>query len=172
MLLQIISEADKPTSGGTLAEALGVSRQVIVQDIALLRANGEKISSTPQGYIAEKTHLFSRVFKVNHTDEQVFDELSLIVDYGAVVKDVFVYHRVYGVVRAQMNIRSRYDIEKYVSGMKSGNSSLLKNITSGYHYHTVLADSREILDIIENRLWEEGFLAKLRQFEPVDFGKK
>ena len=171
MILQIMSEEEKPVSGSTLAEALGVSRQVIVQDIALLRANGEKINSTTQGYVLDEEKKFSRVFKVNHSDEQVREELSIITDFGAVVKDVFVYHRVYGVVRAQMNIRSRYDIDKYVSGMESGNSSLLKNITSGYHYHTVLADSREILDIIEDKLWEAGMLAKLRQFEPVEFGK-
>ena len=170
MILRIISEAGKPVSGSTLAEALGVSRQVIVQDIALLRANGERIDSTPKGYITVSSFGFSRVFKVKHTDEQAREELTIIVDFGAVVKDVFVYHRVYGIVRAQMNIRSRYDVDRYISDMNSGKSTLLKNITSNYHYHTVLADSREILDLIESRLREAGMLAELRDYEPVKFG--
>lgn len=170
MILRILSEEGAPVSGSTLAEALGVSRQVIVQDIALIRANGEKLGSTPQGYVYEEPQGFSRVYKVKHTDEQVRQELTIITDYGATVKDVFVYHRVYGIVRAQMNIRSRYDIDKYISDINSGMSSLLKNITSDYHYHTVLADSKEILDIIEDKLWEAGMLAKLKDFEPVKFG--
>ena len=156
-------------AGDTWTESFHTSK-VIMQDIALLRANGEKITSTPQGYVMDDTHRFSRVFKVRHSDDQVRQELTIITDYGAVVKDVFVYHRVYGVVRAQMNIRSRYDIEKYIADMNSGKSTLLKNITSDYHYHTVLADSKEILDIIENKLWEAGMLAKLRDYEPVKFG--
>ena len=82
---------------------------------------------------------------------------------------MFVYHKVYGVLRADMNIKSRRDIKNYLDEINSGKSSLLKNVTSGYHYHTILADSEDILDAIQDELQQEGFLAKLQDYEPVDF---
>ena len=71
-----------------------------------------------------------------------------------------------------MNIRSRLDAHNFMKNIALGKSSLLKNITSGYHYHTVFADSEETLDLIQNRLQERGFLAKLQDYEPVDFWSK
>ena len=71
-----------------------------------------------------------------------------------------------------MNIRSRLDAHNCMKNIALGKSSLLKNITSGYHYHTVFADSEETLDLIQNRLQERGFLAKLQDYEPVDFWNK
>ena len=76
---------------------------------------------------------------------------------------------VYGVVRADMNIRTRRDVKKFLEGLSTGSSSLLKNVTGGYHYHTIEAESEEILDDIQNELAEKGFLAKLQDYEPVDF---
>lgn len=171
IVLQTIAKSETPVSGQELAKQLEVSRQVIVQDIALLRANGIEIISTNRGYISKETRVASRVFKVKHTDEQVEDELSLIVDFGGKVEDVFVYHKVYGVVRASMNVKSRKDVSEYMQKIASGKSSLLKNVTSGYHYHTVFADTEEILDIIQQELAKKGFLAKLQDYEPVDFWK-
>lgn len=46
-----------------------------------------------------------------HTEEQVEEELNLYVDFGGTVEDVFVYHKVYGVIRAEMNIKSRMDVK-------------------------------------------------------------
>ena len=88
---------------------------------------------------------------------------------GGQVKDVFVYHKVYGVVKADMNIKSRMDIKEYMDDIASGKSSLLKNVTSGYHYHTIVAENEEILDMIQEKLQELGFLAKLQDYEPVNF---
>lgn len=76
---------------------------------------------------------------------------------------------VYGVVRADMNIRTRRDVKKFLEGLSTGSSSLLKNVTGGYHYHTIEAESEEILDDNQNELAEKGFLAKLQDYEPVDF---
>ena len=114
----------------------------------------------------------SRVFKVHHLDTEVEEELFLIVDYGGTVEDVFVYHRVYGTVRAKLNISSRQDVREYLQSMGTGNSSLLMNVTSGYHYHTVTAKNGAILDMIQQKLDERGFLAQLQEYEPVDFWKK
>ena len=171
-IIQIIKQSACPVSGTELAKQANVSRQVIVQDIALLRANGVDIISTNRGYIIRDYGKVSRVFKVIHTEEQVEEELNLFVDFGGFVKDVFVYHKVYNVLKADMNLKSRADVRRYLGELKSGKSSLLMNVTSGYHYHTILADSEDILDVIQEELWEKGFLAKLQEYEPVEFGKK
>ena len=168
-LLNILSSSNNPVSGGTLAKELNVSRQIIVQDISLLRANGATIFSTNKGYLLQEDRKYSRVFKVYHTDDQVEEELSTIVDAGGQIRDVFVYHKVYGVLKADMGIKSRRDIRAYMVEISTGKSSLLKNVTSGYHYHTIDAESEEILDAIQEELQQKGFLAKLQDYEPVDF---
>ena len=113
-LLNILSSSNNPVSGGTLAKELNVSRQIIVQDISLLRANGATIFSTNKGYLLQEDRKYSRVFKVYHTDDQVEEELSTIVDAGGQIRDVFVYHKVYGVLKADMGIKSRRDIRAYM----------------------------------------------------------
>ncbi len=171
-ILEILKNSKSPVSGTALAKQLSVSRQVIVQDIALLRAGEGEIISTNRGYVlAASTKRPQRVFKVIHSDEDVERELNCIVDCGGSIEDVFVYHRVYGLIRGELNLRSRHDIQKYLNELKSGSSTLLKNTTSGYHYHTVSADSAEILDLIRESLQKEGFLAPLTENEPVDFSE-
>ena len=98
--------------------------------------------------------------------------MNIYVESGAVVEDVFVYHKVYGLIKVPMNIRSRRDVKKYLEGISSGKSSELMNLTSNYHYHTVSAESEEVLDQLQEELWERGYLSKLQDYEPVDFGKK
>lgn len=171
-ILRLLQESSTAVSGKTLAGRFAVSRQVIVQDIALLRANGNDIISTNMGYILMSDKECRRVFKMQHSDSQVRDELSLIVDYGGRICDVFVFHRVYGTVRAEMDIKNKLDIERFVDDIATGKSSLLMNITSGYHYHTVAARDEETLDIIQKKLEEKGFLAPLQDYEPIDFWSK
>lgn len=168
-ILQILYDTAAPISGANLAKQLQVSRQVIVQDMALLRANGSDIISTNLGYVLNEIQTAERVVKVIHTEDEVEEELNIIVDLGGIVKDVFVYHKAYGVVRAEMNIRFRKDIKAFVDNIKSGKSSLLMNVTSGYHYHTILAENEETLDMIFDALSKRGFLAALQDYEPVDF---
>ena len=171
-IIELLNKSEVPLSGTSLAKQLGVSRQVVVQDIALLRANTYTIVSTNQGYLLSETAKASRVFKMIHTDEEVDEELSLIVDCGGHVEAVFVSHKIYNVVKAPMNIRSRLDIQRFMENLTSGKSTLLKNVTSGYHYHTVTAESEELLDYMQNALSRRGFLAPLQDYEPVDFYKK
>ena len=135
-------------------------------DIAILRAEGIEITSTTQGYIMSRETLCKRIFKVHHSREECEAELNLFVDCGAIVKDVFVSHRVYGVIRGELDIRSRLDVQAFLESIRSGRSTLLSSTTEGFHYHTLLAPSEEILDMIENRLWEMGFLAKTLPYEP------
>ena len=157
-IVERIRNSDVPVSGKTLAAAFDVSRQVIVQDIALISAAGYDIISTNRGYIINEPHLARRVFKVRHTDEQLEEELNAIVDLGGKVCDVIVNHRVYGRLEAELNITSRRKVAEFIADIKNGKSSPLKNITSDYHYHTVEADSEETLDLIGNMLREKGFL--------------
>lgn len=168
-LLKILQESENPVSGTKLAENFQVSRQVVVQDIALLRAKNHDIISTHKGYILKDNESIQRVFKVKHSEEKLLDELNLIVDCGGKVEDVFVYHKLYGVIRVEMNVKSRRDAQKYVEGIKGGVSVPLEQITSEYHYHTVTADSQETLDEIQEELQQQGYLVALRDYEPVDF---
>ena len=145
-IVERIKKNDVPVSGTRLAKEFEVSRQVIVQDIALIRAAGyEPISA-------------NRIFKVQHTDEQTEEELYSIVDLGGTVANVMVNHKVYGQMEAELNINSRKKAKDFIDDIKSGKSSPLKNITSNYHYHKVVADSEETLDMIEETLQEKGFL--------------
>jgi hypothetical protein len=157
-IIRQIQKSSKPVSGSELAKSYNVSRQVIVQDIALIRAKGYDIISTNRGYILNIPRSVSRVFKVQHTDEELTDELYAIVDLGGCVENVMVNHKVYGHIEANLNISSRRKVYEFMNDIKSGKSSPLKNITSNYHYHTVSADSDETLDLIENELRQMGFL--------------
>lgn len=168
-ILKILKNSGQPVAGTDLARKLEVSRQIIVQDMALIRANGVDVISTHRGYVIQESNQASRVFKVIHTDEQVEEELNLFVDLGAKVENVFVYHKVYGVIKADMNIKSRRDVRKYMEGITSGKSTNLMNLTSNYHYHTIVAEDEQTLDMIQEELQQKGFLAKLQDYEPVDF---
>ena len=154
----LLSE-QKPISGGALSEKFGVSRQIIVQDISVLKAAGYEILSTHNGYFIHKTPLAERVFKLYHTTEQTEDELNTIINLGGMVVDVFVWHKVYGKLSAYLNIFSRLHIKQFIEGVRSGKSTELMNITGGYHYHTVRAESEEILDKIEKALDEKNYIA-------------
>ncbi len=157
-IVRQIQEGEKPIPAKKLAADYHVSRQVIVQDIALIRAAGYEIISTNRGYILTEPKTVSRVFKVQHTDEQLEEELCAIVDLGGCVENVMVNHRVYGHMEANIMIRSRRNIAEFMEDIRSGKSSPLKNITSNYHYHKVSADSEHTLDLIEEDLKKRGFL--------------
>ncbi len=144
--------------GGILSEMFGVSRQIIVQDISILKAEGFEIISTHSGYVIGQTPLCEKVFKLKHTSEQTEDELNTIVDLGGTVVDVFVWHKVYGKVQANLNIFSRLHVKQFIEGVRSGTSIELMAVTGGYHYHTVRADNEEILHHIEQALKEKGYI--------------
>ncbi|MBQ9759720.1 MAG: transcription repressor NadR [Clostridia bacterium] len=151
-IIDLLNASDKPISGNTLSKKFDVSRQIIVQDISAIKESGHDIVPTRMGYVMQKTPYVERVFKVWHTKEQTEEELFAIVDLGGVVADVFVWHKVYGRIEATLNIRSRLDVARFLEGVRSGKSTELMSITGGYHYHTVRAESEELLDRIERML--------------------
>lgn len=157
-IISRIKNSAVPVSGKALAQAYEVSRQVIVQDIALIRASGHDIISTNRGYILNAPNFASRIFKVQHTDDELENELCSIVDLGGRIVNVMINHRVYGHMEAVLNINSRRKVMEFMEDIKSGKSSPLKNITSNYHYHKVEAENEETLDLIEEMLIRKGFL--------------
>ena len=162
-VLNLIKESSEPVPGSVLSASLDVSRQVIVQDIALLRASNYDIISTTKGYIlnrSKETDICKAEFEINHSDEEIEKELQLIVDLGGIIKDVFIKHKVYGELHAELNIRSRRDIKNYLANMENGKAVPLKNVTSGYHFHTILAENEETLKLIKEALDENGLLVK------------
>ncbi|MDE5697927.1 MAG: transcription repressor NadR [Lachnospiraceae bacterium] len=167
IILSMMQQSQTPISGSALGKETGVSRQIVVQDMALLRTEGYPIMSTTKGYYLERTEQNQnvRILKVCHTDEQVEDELNSIVDLGGTVRDVIVNHRAYGKMTAALNIRSRRDVRVFVDNIRSGKSAPLLNVTSGYHFHTISADSEVILDEIEEMLLRKGYLAKRLPYE-------
>ena len=164
-ILKMISDSEKPVSGSALGKATGVSRQVVVQDIALLRTEGYPITATARGYVLEKSNEPVRLFKLCHTSEQTEEELNAVVDLGGCVVDVMVNHRTYGKMSAPLNIRSRRDVQKFMDELRSGKSVPLLNITSGYHFHHISAESDEVLDEIEEVLKKKNFIAEFLPYE-------
>ena len=109
-----------PVPGKALAAQFEVSRQVIVQDIALISSEGHDIISTNRGYILHESHLVERTFKVKHTDEQIKDELYAIVDLGGRVRNVMVNHRVYGHIEPILNVESSRKAAEYSDAITIG----------------------------------------------------
>lgn len=158
-IINLLLSEDRPIPGGELSEKCGVSRQIIVQDIAVLKGQGFDILSTRNGYLVQKSPFKDRVVKVKHSTDQTEDELSTIVELGGTVVDVFVWHKVYGKMSAPLNIFSELQIKQFIEGIRSGKSTELMNITGGYHYHTIRAEKEETLDLIAEVLSKKGYVA-------------
>jgi uncharacterized protein len=133
-----------------------------VQDMSLLKASGEPIMATAQGYVYLKPdkagNSFTRVIAANHSPEETTDELNTIVDYGVTVEDVTVEHPVYGDIKASLKLSTRKDVEDLVKRLKDTNASLLSELTEGIHMHTLSSHSKENLDNACAALQEKGFL--------------
>lgn len=159
-ILEYITNSTTPVSGAALARRFQVSRQVIVQDIALLRAKDWEILSTNRGYLMNHPKSVERIFWVCHNGEQIEEELNAVVDLGGVVVDVAVQHQVYGELRAALNIRSRRQVKQFLEDIQSGRSKPLTNLTSGHHCHKICAESEEILDMIQDAFMKMGIFEK------------
>lgn len=165
-ILALLNQADAPIAAKDLAARFGVSRQVIVQDLAVIRASRPNIISTNRGYILQQQETGClREFKVRHTPGQAGQELNLIVDHGGRVKNISISHRVYGRITAEMDIRSRQDVQEFLQALAGGASTVLSTATDGYHYHLVEAATPDRLDLIGQALQDAGFLAPLQPWE-------
>lgn len=162
LILQLLNTEKEPLSGTSLARRMGVSRQVIVQDIALLRATNKNILSTNKGYVIygkqEGSLIYKRVFAVKHTDEEMREELYSIVDAGAKVLDVIIEHDVYGQIAVDLFINSRRDVDEFMEKILRNKAKPLKELTGDIHFHTVEASDEQTLNLVELKLKERGYL--------------
>jgi len=163
-ITKILEKAVQPVAGSRLAEQLAVSRQVIVQDISILRAMGEQILATPRGYIFVESltpAVYRKTFAMRHNHEEMKHELEIIVDTGGKVVDVLVEHPVYGELKGMLMLGSRRDIKEFIESLESSSSKPLSALTDGVHLHTVEAASEEVFFHIEKELERSGYLLKI-----------
>ena len=164
-ILTLLEEATTPLTGSWLSSTLGVTRQIIVGDVAVLRARGEQIVATPQGYLLytpQVSNAHRTTVAVRHGDDQatIAQELNLIVDLGGVVVDVTVEHPLYGELTANLQIASRADVQQFVEKMQELQAEPLLVLTDGYHLHAIEAPTRTVMGAIREALREAGYLAE------------
>jgi uncharacterized protein len=152
----------EPIRGGELARRFHVSRQCLVQDIAILRAGGEQIEATPRGYhlpeAAKRKH--RAILACKHAPERTQEELEILVDHGVKVLDVIVEHPVYGELRGSLMLESRADVQDFLAQVSSSHASLLSSLTGGVHLHTVEASRPGLIARARARLRARGILLK------------
>lgn len=162
LILDWLKSGGAPITGGELASRTNVSRQVIVGDITLLKAKGEPIMATSQGYLylsnqVNDTPIY-RTIACSHLPEQTEEELNLLVDHGVTVKDVRIEHPIYGDLTASIMVSNRREVQQFLEKMRTTKSAYLSELTGGIHIHTLSAPSEQILDQVEEALEKAGFL--------------
>ncbi|WP_138415558.1 transcription repressor NadR [Aquibacillus sediminis] len=163
LILNALKETDEPITGTKLAEQMNVSRQVIVQDISLLKAKNEPIIATSQGYIYlhnnNETTKYERIIVCSHKPEQTRYELQLIVDQGVTVKNVFIEHPIYGDLKASIMVSNRREVDQFIKKVEETAAPYLLQLKDdGAHLHTLEADSEEKLQLACQALDEAGYL--------------
>lgn len=161
-ILDLLVSQRRAVKGSELADRFGVSRQVIVQDIAILRASGKNVFATSRGYL----HVFKRtaspiartIATRHHDEESIRDELNIIVDNGGKVIDVIVEHPVYGEIRGNLMVSTRHDVEEFMSKLLSENAEPLCSLTEGLHLHTVETPDEKTFERIVAELDRKGYL--------------
>ncbi len=159
-ILAALAAGPGPVTGAELAEQLGVSRQVIVQDVAILRAGGAGVLATPRGYMLASTGLesLSCLVACRHLESEVRDELLIMVDLGAEVVDVIVEHPIYGQITGQLMLRTRQDVTEFTERLESSGAKLLSSLTGGVHLHTLRVPDAATLPRVRAALRRAGFL--------------
>lgn len=153
---------DGPVLGGELAGRFNVSRQCLVQDMAILRAAGEEILATPRGYRLPRANgqMHTAVIACRHAPERTREELQLLVDNGVKVLDVIVEHPIYGELRGSLMLESRADVQDFLERVAASKASLLSTLTKGVHLHTVEASRPEMIARAKAQLRAKGILLK------------
>ncbi len=159
-ILDILKNSTQAVNGSQLSKKLGVSRQVIVSDVALIRASGIDIISTPKGYILNKElddRYIVKTIACKHSKDCTEDELNLIVDEGATVVNVIVEHSVYGQLTGDLYLSSRRDVREFIKNLNENSVNPLSQLTDGIHLHTIKCENEDILNSVVNVLKEKGY---------------
>lgn len=161
-IAEIIGEAKTPLTGNELAGMLKVTRQVVVQDVALLRAGGMPILATPSGYVMIEAIAKSKALKVftcqHNTIEKAEEELMIIMENGGKVRDVIIEHPIYGEISGSLNLNTPAAVKNLIERLKQKDAQMLSSTTDGIHMHTVEAEKEEILAKIKKELKAAGIL--------------
>ena len=165
-ILRMLKGSEESISAAKLAGIFGVTRQIIVSDIALLRANGNKIIAARQGYYMEKEPAQqTEVILCRHNSERVLDEFYAVTDHGGTVVNVIVEHPIYGQLSAELNIASRYDAQEFVKKVRESNASQLCDLTGGLHIHMIRVPDKQAYERIVRELDAAGILVRQEQKE-------
>ena len=159
LIINLLKESNGSISASFLANKFNVTRQIIVADIALLRASGYSIVADNKGYKLNNTNSdFIRRIAVQHSKSDVNNEFYAIIDNGGKIIDVIVDHPVYGKISAELNISSRYEADEFVIKLNETNSNPLSLLTQGIHVHTIEIPNEESFERIKTKLTELGIL--------------
>ncbi|MBU6114418.1 transcription repressor NadR [Mammaliicoccus lentus] len=148
-ILQLLESTNEPISGKQLSQQFGVSRQIIVKDISILKSQEHIINSTSRGYVINNTpqgKAYKRVIVCQHNNERMEEELQLIIDNGAMIDDVAIDHPVYGNIKANLMIETQDDLDKFIHAMNKFEGQMLAHLTDNVHLHTISAHTEKILD--------------------------
>ena len=160
-ILSKLEQADRPVSAAALAREFAVSRQIIVGDIALLRAGGVDIAATPRGYVLPReSAALIRTVACVHDREGMARELEIMVDNGCQVVDVVVEHPICGQLTGQLHLSSRYDVQEFSRSISESSAKPLSDLTGGIHLHTLRCPSEAAFQRVRSALEAEGFLLK------------
>ncbi|WP_026478070.1 transcription repressor NadR [Alkaliphilus transvaalensis] len=160
-IVKLLQEKNRPIKGTELASTFKVSRQVIVQDIALIRAQGIEVMATPQGYVMlqnDKNKIIKTIVAKHHTYTEMEEELQIMIDYGAKVIDVIVEHPLYGEIRSMLDISYKKELEDFMIKIQSEKAEPLASLTEGIHIHTLEVPNEDSFKKIRKALLEKGYL--------------
>lgn len=160
-ILLELESAEKPISASRFAKKFKVSRQIVVGDVALLRAAGYEIIATARGYLLEfekdKEGIIRKI-ACQHMPNQTEDELMTIVSLGGEIIDVVVEHPIYGELTGGLHIRTEKEVKEFVVSYKKSTASLLSELTGGIHLHTIRCENEDIFKQIKEDLAQKGIL--------------
>jgi len=157
-----LRELSGPVPGGEIARHFRVSRQCVVQDVAILRASGEEILATPTGYRlpGESTRAHRAILACKHPPERTEEELQILLDHGVRILDVIVEHPIYGELKGSLMLESRADLQDFLAHVRASHAALLSSLTGGVHLHTVEASRPEMIARAKAQLRSRGFLLR------------
>lgn len=160
LIVKLLKESSTPIKGIDLAQKYGVTRQVIVKDIAILRAKDNSIIATPDGYMFNNINnsRVRRVIAVCHHEEDTLNELEIVIKYGGIIEDVIVEHPIYGEIKGNLMIKNFNELDKFKEKFNYKNVKPLSILTNGVHLHTISADTEEDIEAIKIELKNKGYL--------------
>ena len=157
-IVELLLKEKAPVKGVELATKFDVTRQIIVKDIAILRAKGNNIIATPDGYMFNDDNgsIVRAIIAVNHNKDEMIKELEIVIKYGGIIEDVIVEHPIYGEIKGLLMIKNLNDLNRFKNTFELSDSAPLSSLTNGFHLHTVSVDTKEKMELIKKELKENG----------------